>query len=69
MGVLESPEATNNLQLVFSTVLTDKILHRPMGVISTKVDVKVMQNILKQHLEHLGKKDDSSFSGAFMYNR
>ncbi len=64
VGVMESPEATNNLQLVFSTVLTDKLLHRPMGIISTKVDLKIIQNILKQHLEHLGKEDDSSFSGV-----
>jgi signal transduction histidine kinase/HAMP domain-containing protein len=64
VGVVESPEATNNLQLVFSTVLTDKILHRPMGVISTKIDIKIMQNILKQHLDRLGMGNDNSLSGV-----
>ena len=64
MGVLESPEITHNLQLVFSTILTGKILQRPIGVISTKVNVDIIQKLLKKHMDHFDKEGLNSFSGT-----
>ena len=63
VGVLEGPETTDNLQLVFSTILTDKILHRPMGVISTKVNADIIQSLLKEHMYYFDKEGLNSFSG------
>ncbi len=41
-------ETTGRLKLVFSTLLTDKTFHKPMGIIVTKVKGDILQNMLEK---------------------
>jgi PAS domain S-box-containing protein len=43
---INGEENTEELQLVFSGILTDKILHRPLGVLVTKVRGSILQDII-----------------------
>ncbi|MFQ5686237.1 MAG: ATP-binding protein [Candidatus Scalindua sp.] len=43
---IKREENTEELQLVFSVMLTDKILHRPLGVLVTKVKGGILQDII-----------------------
>lgn len=43
--IIKGEEDTGKLQLVFSEILTDKILHKPLGVLVTKVRGNILQEI------------------------
>ncbi|MFQ5965199.1 MAG: PAS domain S-box protein [Candidatus Scalinduaceae bacterium] len=43
---IERTKKSDKLQFVFSGILTDKILHEPLGVIVTKVNGRIIQDIL-----------------------
>ncbi|GJQ58334.1 MAG: HAMP domain-containing protein [Candidatus Scalindua sp. AMX11] len=60
---LERSETAKELQLVFSAILTDKDLHRPMGVIVTKVKGNIIQEILKQPMYRSDKESVVDHSG------
>ena len=46
---LRSPETPHsNMELVFSSILTDKFFHKPLGVITTKVKGEVLQDMLEK---------------------
>ena len=45
-GALDPSENHGSLQLVFSSILTDKIFHKPIGVLVTKVKGTILQSIL-----------------------
>ncbi len=60
---LERSETVDGLQLVFSTILTDKNLHRPMGVIVTKVNGNIIQEILKEPMYHSEREGSLDHSG------
>ncbi|MDR4505989.1 MAG: HAMP domain-containing protein [Candidatus Scalindua sp.] len=55
---LERSEKGEELQLVFSAILADKDLHRPMGVLVTKVKGNILEGILK---EPMYRSDKESF--------
>ncbi len=45
---LSSSETPNSdIQLVFSSILTDKFFHKPLGVITTKVNGAILQDMLE----------------------
>ncbi|MFQ5963509.1 MAG: ATP-binding protein [Candidatus Scalinduaceae bacterium] len=46
MDTLDTLETPSKLQLVFSSILTDKILQRPLGVLVTKVKGDILKDIL-----------------------
>jgi len=57
---IKKQENTEELQLVFSGILTDKILHRPLGVLVTKVRGSILQGIIGVYgkdssVEHSGE--------------
>lgn len=60
---LERSETVEELQLVFSAILTDKDLHRPMGVIVTKVNGDIVQDILKVPMYGSGKESFTDHTG------
>lgn len=60
---LERSETVEELQLVFSAILTDKDLHRPMGVIVTKVKGDIIQDILKVPIYRPDKESIIDHSG------
>ncbi len=63
-------ESHNELQLVFSTILTDKVLHRPLGIIVTKVKGNVLQEILDIKKYYTGKEGLSgSCSEVYVVNK
>lgn len=43
---LNTKETSEELQLVFSTILSDKTFHKPLGVLVTKVKGEILQDIL-----------------------
>ena len=43
---VDPSENHGSLQLVFSSILTDKFFHQPLGVLVTKVKGTILQNIL-----------------------
>jgi len=45
-GALDPSENHGRLQLVFSSILTDKLFHKPIGVLVTKVKSAILQSIL-----------------------
>ena len=46
---LKSSEVlSSELELVFSSILTDKFFHRPLGVITTKVKGEILQDMLEK---------------------
>lgn len=53
------PFVTQNskLELVFSSILTDKIFHRPLGVLVTKVKGEILQEILEKIADRPDKED------------
>jgi len=55
-GDLRKSESHNELQLVFSTILTDKVLHIPLGIIVTKVNGKELHEILDMKKYYTGKE-------------
>jgi len=59
---LQSPEESGISQLVFSTLLTDRILQRPLGIMVTKVKGDILQNLLNQYMHHSHKE---GFFGPF----
>jgi signal transduction histidine kinase len=66
-GVFFSDAITNSksddkLQLVFSAMLTDKTLQKPLGVIATKVKGNILQDLFKQHIYY---SDNEDLSGPF----
>ena len=44
---LNAPDVPGRLQLVFSAILSDKIFHRPLGILVTKVRGEILQDILE----------------------
>ena len=63
-------ESHNELQLVFSTILTDKVLHRPLGIIVTKVKGNVLQEVLDIKKYYTGKEGLSgSCSEVYVVNK
>ncbi len=52
-----------SLQLVFSSILTDKLSHKPIGVLVTKVKSAILQGILHTTKLQLDNKDFSGFNG------
>ncbi len=53
---------TDDLRLVFSTILKDKILQSPLGIIVTKVNGGLIQDVFSQHMFH---PDVESNLGSF----
>ena len=53
---------TEELQLVFSGILKDKILHRPLGVLVTKVRGSILQSIIGVY-----EKDDAGHHSGEVY--
>ncbi len=66
---LQRSEIHDTLHLVFSTLLTDRILQRPLGVIVTKVKGDILQDVLNQYMYHSDKEDFGSFGEIFIVNR
>ena len=66
---LERTETTDELRLVFSTILRDKVFQRPIGVIVTKVKGDILNNILDQNSYHSDKESvNSSFDEIYIIN-
>jgi signal transduction histidine kinase len=53
---LNTLETSDKLQLVFSTILSDKTFHRPLGILVTKVKGEILQDILEVP-EHQSDKE------------
>ncbi len=66
---LQSSETHGTLHLVFSTLLTDRILQRPLGVIVTKVKGDILQDVLNQYMYHSDKEGFGSFGEIYIVNR
>ena len=66
---LQSSETHDTLHLVFSTLLTDRILQRPLGVIVTKVKGDILQDVLNQYMYHSDKEGFGSFGEIYIVNR
>jgi len=66
---LQSSETHDTLLLVFSTLLTDRILQRPLGVIVTKVKGDILQDVLNQYMYHSDKEGFGSFGEIYIVNR
>jgi signal transduction histidine kinase len=52
------------LQLVFSSILTDKLLHKPLGVLVTRVKGTILQNILHKTKPQSNKIDSVEHNDA-----
>jgi hypothetical protein len=66
---LQSSETRDTFHLVFSTLLTDRILQRPLGVIVTKVKGDILQGVLNQYTYHSDKEGFGSFGEIYIVNR
>jgi len=66
---LQSSETRDTLHLVFSTLLTDRILQRPLGVIVTKVKGDILQSVLNQYMHHPDKEGFGPFGEIYIVNR
>lgn len=66
---LQSSETRDTLHLVFSTLLTDRILQRPLGVIVTKVKGDILQGVLNQYMYQTDKEGFGSFGEIYIVNR
>ena len=67
---LERIETTDELRLVFSTILKDKVFQRPIGVIVTKVKGDILNNILDQNPYYSVKEStNSSFDEIYIVNK
>jgi two-component sensor histidine kinase len=66
---LQSAETRDTFHLVFSTLLTDRILQRPLGVIVTKVKGDILQGVLNQYMYHSDKEGLGSFGEIYIVNR
>ncbi len=53
-----------SLQLVFSSILTDKFFHQPLGVLVTKVKGTILQNILHKTNPQSNKIDSAEHNEA-----
>ena len=66
---LERTKTTDELQLVFSTMLKDKVFQRPIGVLVTKVKGDILYNILDQNPYHSDKESvNGSFNEIYIIN-
>ncbi|MEE8596751.1 MAG: hypothetical protein V3T09_02960, partial [bacterium] len=67
---LERIETTDELRLVFSTILKDKVFQRPIGVIVTKVKGDILNNILDQNPYYSVKESTNSpFNEIYIVNK
>lgn len=66
---LQRSKTRDTLHLVFSTLLTDRILQRPLGVIVTKVNGDILQGVLNQYMYHSDKESLRSFGEIYIVNR
>jgi two-component sensor histidine kinase len=66
---LQSSETRDTFHLVFSTLLTDRILQRPLGVIVTKVKGDILQDVLNQYMHHPDKEGFGPFGEIYIVNR
>ncbi|MHC4454460.1 MAG: histidine kinase dimerization/phosphoacceptor domain -containing protein [Planctomycetota bacterium] len=65
----QSSETHDTLHLVFSTLLTDRILQRPLGVIVTKVKGNILQDVLNQYMYHSDKEGFGTFGEIYIVNK
>ena len=63
---IEREESTDELKLVFSGILTDKILHKPLGVLVTKVKGSILRDIFGTQ-NHKNDKEIFSDHGGEVY--
>ncbi len=69
-GDLKKSESNNELQLVFSTILTDKTLHKPLGIIVTKVKGQVLHEIIDIKKYYTDKEGLSgSYGEVYVVNK
>ncbi|MHC4270337.1 MAG: HAMP domain-containing sensor histidine kinase [Planctomycetota bacterium] len=61
---IEYKEDQGKLELVFSSILTDKELHGPIGVLATKVKGVILQNIIDIAVQETDIKDVTSVFGT-----
>ncbi|MBZ0107740.1 MAG: HAMP domain-containing protein [Candidatus Scalindua rubra] len=66
---LQSSETRDAFHLVFSTLLTERILQRPLGVIVTKVKGDILQGVLNQYMHHPDKEGFGPFGEIYIVNR
>jgi signal transduction histidine kinase/HAMP domain-containing protein len=55
---LERKGNTDELRLVFSIILKDKVLQSPMGVMATTVNGDIINDIFNQHMFHADEESD-----------
>ncbi|MHC4270480.1 MAG: cache domain-containing protein [Planctomycetota bacterium] len=66
---LERKGNTGELWLVFSTILKDKIMQSPLGVIVTKVNGDIIQDVFNQHMYQPAQESDiGPFSEIYIVN-
>ncbi|MHC4139745.1 MAG: HAMP domain-containing sensor histidine kinase, partial [Planctomycetota bacterium] len=61
---IEYKEDQGRLELVFSSILTDKELHGPIGVLATKVKGEILQNIINIAAQESDIKDVTNVFGT-----
>ncbi len=61
---IEYKEGQGRLELVFSSILTDKELHGPIGVLATKVKGEILQNIINIAAQESDIKDVTNVFGT-----
>jgi signal transduction histidine kinase len=67
---LDYSEDNGKLELVFSSILTDKNFHNPLGVLVTKVKGEILQDMLKINEQNSATKDFSEhFGKVYVVNR
>ena len=66
---MERKGNTDVLRLVFSTILKDKIVHSPLGVMATTVKSDIIHGIFSQHTFHPDEEGDlGPFSEIYIVN-
>jgi PAS domain S-box-containing protein len=69
-GDLIKSESPNELQLLFSAILTDKTLHKPLGIIVTKVKGNILHEILDMKKYHTDKEGlTGSYGEIYVVNK
>jgi signal transduction histidine kinase/HAMP domain-containing protein len=66
VDAIKREDGTEELQLVFSGMLTDKILHKPLGVLVTKVKGSILMDIFGTQ-NHKNDKEPFSDNGGEVY--
>ncbi len=61
---IDPSENHGKLRLVFSSILTDKIIHKPIGVLVTTVKGTILQNILHETKPQSNKIDSAEHNGT-----